>query len=58
MGIEDGAALAEILERATNIQDTKRLLPAFETIHKPRAELIASASAMLGKMWQMPDGEA
>lgn len=58
MGIEDGAALAETLERATNIEDIKRVLPAFETIRKPRAELIASASAMLGKMWQMPDGEA
>jgi salicylate hydroxylase len=58
MGIEDGAALAETLERAVNAEDIKRVLPAFETIRKPRAELIANASAMLGKMWQMPDGEA
>jgi salicylate hydroxylase len=58
MGIEDGAALAETLERATNMEDIKRVLPAFEKIRKPRAELIASASAMLGKMWQLPDGEA
>ena len=58
MGIEDGAALAETLERATNTEDIMRVLPAFETIRKPRAELIASASATLGKMWQMPDGEA
>jgi salicylate hydroxylase len=58
MGIEDGAALAETLERATNTEDIKQVLPAFEKIRKPRAELIASASAMLGKMWQMPDGEA
>jgi salicylate hydroxylase len=58
MGIEDGATLAETLERATNIEDIKRVLPAFEKIRKPHAELIASASAMLGKMWQMPDGEA
>lgn len=58
MGIEDGAALAETLERATNTEDIKRVLPAFEKIRKPRAELIANASAMLGKMWQMPDGEA
>ena len=58
MGIEDGAALAETLERATNTEDIKRVLPAFEKIRKPRAELIASASAMLGKIWQMPDGEA
>jgi salicylate hydroxylase len=58
MGIEDGAALTETLERATNTEDIKRVLPAFEKIRKPRAELITSASAMLGKMWQMPDGEA
>jgi len=58
MGIEDGAALAETLERATDAEDIKRVLPAFETIRKSRAELIASASAILGKMWQMPDGEA
>ena len=58
MGIEDGAALAETLERASAAKDIKRVLPAFETIRKPRAELIASASAILGKMWQMPDGEA
>ncbi|KAI9745685.1 MAG: hypothetical protein M1818_001219 [Claussenomyces sp. TS43310] len=58
MGVEDGAALAETLERATSAADIKRVLPAFEKIRKPRAELIASASAMLGKMWQMSDGEA
>jgi salicylate hydroxylase len=58
MGIEDGAALAETLERTTNTEVINRVLPAFEKIRKPRAELIASASAMLGKMWQMPDGEA
>ncbi|KAN0104053.1 FAD/NAD(P)-binding domain containing protein [Hyaloscypha variabilis] len=58
MGIEDGAALAETLGRATNAEDIKRVLPAFEKIRKPRAELIAIASAMLGKIWQMPDGEA
>jgi salicylate hydroxylase len=58
MGIEDGAALAETLEHAANTEDIKRVLPAFEQIRKPRAELIASASAMLGKMLQMPDGEA
>lgn len=58
MGIEDGASLAETLERATDRQDIKRVLPAFETIRKPRAEMIASASAMLGRIWQMPDGVA
>jgi salicylate hydroxylase len=30
MGIEDGAALAETLGRATNAEDIKRVLPAFE----------------------------
>jgi salicylate hydroxylase len=50
MGIEDGAALVETLERAVKTNDIKRVLPAFETIRKPRAESIASASAMLGKM--------
>ncbi len=58
MGIEDGAALAEILERATSREDIKRMLPALKIVRKPRAELIASTSAMLGKIWQMPDGEA
>lgn len=38
MGIEDGAALAETLERAANTEDIKRVLPAFEKIRKPRAE--------------------
>ncbi|KAI9825138.1 MAG: hypothetical protein M1819_000596 [Sarea resinae] len=58
MGIEDGAALAETLSRAKDVADIKRVLQAFESIRKPRAELLTSASSMLGKMWQMPDGEA
>jgi salicylate hydroxylase len=41
-----------------NPQDIKRVLPDFAQIRKPRAELIANASARLGKMWKMPDGEA
>lgn len=36
--------------------DIKPVLKAFENIRKLRAALIASTSAMLGKMWQMPDG--
>jgi len=58
MGLEDGAALGECLERAKSIEDIPRLLHVFESIRKPRAELLSKVSANTSHLWQLPDGEA
>ena len=49
MRIENGTALAEKLEPVANKEDIYEYSQPFEAIRKPRAELIANASAMLGK---------
>jgi salicylate hydroxylase len=56
--IEDGAALAECLDRAQHIKDIPTLLRAFEAIRKPRCEIIQSGSRANGTIWHMPDGPA
>jgi 2-polyprenyl-6-methoxyphenol hydroxylase-like FAD-dependent oxidoreductase len=42
--IEDGAALAECLDRAESVLDLQRLLSAFEMIRKSRCETIAKST--------------
>lgn len=55
-GMEDAAALAECVSRAKSCNDLPQLLRVCEEIRRPRVELIKRAAAMLGKVWQMPDG--
>ncbi|KAK2749286.1 hypothetical protein FQN55_003611 [Onygenales sp. PD_40] len=55
--IEDGAALAECLDRAASTKDIPRVIRAFETIRKPRCERIQSGALANGYIWHMPDGE-
>jgi salicylate hydroxylase len=54
--IEDGAALAECLDRAKDINDVPTLLRAFQAIRKPRCETIQKGSLANGEIWHMPDG--
>ena len=57
MSIEDGAALAECLERTCGDRNLiPRALRAFESIRKPRCEIVQEASRGTGHMWHMPDG--
>ena len=54
--IEDGAALAECLERAKAPEDLPKLLKAFEAIRKPRCEKVQEGARQNGNNWHMPDG--
>jgi salicylate hydroxylase len=54
--IEDGAALAECLDRAKDINDVPALLRAFQAIRKPRCEIIQKGSLANGEIWHMSDG--
>ena len=54
--IEDGAALAECVARATGLSMIPSVLQAFETIRKPRCDIIQSGSRANGSIWHMPDG--
>jgi salicylate hydroxylase len=57
MSIEDGAALVECLERACGDRNLiPRALGAFESIRKPRCEIVQEASRGTGHRWHMPDG--
>lgn len=54
--IEDGAALAECLDRATDANMIPSVLAAFEGIRKPRCEIIQAGSRANGDIWHMADG--
>lgn len=56
--IEDGACLAECLERAQKLEDVPVLLRAFEDIRKPRCEIIQEGARSNGDIWHLPDGPA
>src|ERR1019366_4918624 len=54
--IEDGAALAECLDRVQDISDIPNMLQAFQAIRKPRCEAIALGARANGDIWHMADG--
>lgn len=54
--IEDGASLAECLDRAKSVNDIPNLLKAFEAIRKERCETISDAALANGDIWHMHDG--
>jgi salicylate hydroxylase len=56
--IEDGAALAECLDRVQDIEDIPHILQAFQAIRKPRCEAIALGARANGDIWHMADGPA
>jgi salicylate hydroxylase len=56
--IEDGACLAECLERAQKTEDVPVLLRAFEDIRKPRCEIVQEGARSNGDIWHLPDGPA
>lgn len=58
MAIEDSAALAECIGRATQKSDIPKLLEAFETIRKPRTEFMTRFARARKEMFCMPDGPA
>lgn len=49
MAIEDGASLAECIERAETTQDLPKVLHAFEAIRRPRCERVQDWSAIKGR---------
>lgn len=54
--IEDGAALAECVDRAKSVEMIPEVLSAFQEIRKPRCEIIQAGSRGNGNIWHMPDG--
>ena len=54
--IEDGAALAECIARATDLATIPSALHAFEEIRRPRCEIIQAGSRSNGDIWHMQDG--
>ena len=54
--IEDGAALAECLDRVQDLSDIPFMLQAFQAIRKPRCEAIALGARANGDIWHMADG--
>lgn len=57
-GIEDSACLAMCLEAAQSIHDLPKVLHAFETIRKPRAEWMVQRGREESLGFFLPDGEA
>lgn len=56
LAIEDAASVAECLSRARSVDDIPRLLHIFETIRRPRTEMVQNLGrAMKGSMF-LPDG--
>lgn len=56
LSIEDGAALAEFLDRVTGLPDIPPVLRAFQDLRKPRCETISNAALSLVDLWHLPDG--
>jgi salicylate hydroxylase len=56
MAMEDSASLSLCLARCTSTADIPQALHAFETIRKPRTNMLASHSLANAKLWQLPDG--
>lgn len=54
--IEDGAALAECISRATDVSMIPSVLEAFQELRKARCEIIQAGSRSNGDIWHMPDG--
>lgn len=55
MAIEDGAVLAECLDRVRSESQIPEYLLAFEQIRKTRCERIQECSRRNGDMWHLPD---
>lgn len=58
MGIEDGPALAECLDRAQSPSDIPRLLKAFESIRKPRTTRVKHQARANAEIFMVADAEA
>lgn len=56
MAVEDGAALAEALSLARNIEEIPGVLSAFEAVRIQRAGQMQQASLINGKIWHFADG--
>ena len=56
-GMEDSGVLSECISYAKTIEDIPSLLKTYESLRRPRVELIQGTSAFLGKLWSLPDGE-
>lgn len=56
--IEDGACLAECLDRAQTLDDLPRVLSAYQAIRRPRAEYCVQRARNFLAVLQLPDGEA
>lgn len=54
--IEDGAALAECVDRAGDVSMIPAVLSAFQDIRKARCDIIQAGSRGNGDIWHMPDG--
>ena len=57
MCVEDGASLAECLDRAKTVEYIPRLLKAFENLRRARAESMIELSRATMSQWHLPDGE-
>jgi len=56
VSIEDGAALAECLDRVTGLVDLPPVLRAFQDLRKTRCETISKAALSLADLWHLHDG--
>jgi salicylate hydroxylase len=54
--IEDGACLAECLDRVKSLSDLPEYLEAYEEIRKPRAERVQKGTRDSSLIWHMHDG--
>ncbi|KAM0425560.1 hypothetical protein ACHAPT_009091 [Fusarium lateritium] len=54
--IEDGACLAECLDRLQNLSDLPAYLQAYERMRKPRAERVQKGTRDSSLIWHLPDG--
>jgi salicylate hydroxylase len=57
MCVEDGASLAECLDRAKTVDSIPRVLKAFENLRRARAESMIQLSRATMSQWHLPDGE-
>lgn len=57
MAVEDGAVLAECLDRCRDVSDLPRAARAYEKLRKRRCETVIKGSHANGDLWHLPDGD-
>ena len=56
MGFESATVLGELLGRATCAADIPALLNLYESLRRPRTDLVGAVTQKMAREWMLPDG--